>query len=422
MRGRYLSESLQHGFTPNSLEDTFNQRLRWCTGGVQLFRLRFLSSAYWRGKMPLVARVSFFLNFGGDVIFVPLKVLVLFWPTLVALLPQGTLFPVGPPPSAPKWEAYLGNSATVLVLLGIIIGITGLFFMPNRAVAMGATIDVPLSFRLNAITSAGTYLPVQIKSAIDGLCPSKAGSKWNMGAKGGGGRIQGRWHPLGWFHVFFFALHSATLVYAIVMLTCRRCDLLYPDQSTAQYVTIYVFTALFCVLLVAGSCGVLGSYLWPLSARQAYSYSEVEHPKRIAEGGTAQAGLELKLEPPGGPEMQVVLKLDASSRPPPTPRASPRASPRAPHEASSVTFSSSRRGRSLAAPSTMELAARMYSNGRILSTTNVFMNETMSPRTMAEAQGASANRSEPLGTAATSRPVGTTVTTTRPFEVQHDGI
>ena len=56
---------------------------------MQLFRLRFLSSAYWRGKMPLVARVSFFLNFGGDVIFVPLKVLVLFWPTLVALLPQG---------------------------------------------------------------------------------------------------------------------------------------------------------------------------------------------------------------------------------------------------------------------------------------------------------------------------------------------
>ena len=64
LRGRYLAESLQHGFTPNSLADTFEQRLRWCTGGVQLFRRRFCTLYFWRGRMPLLAKLSFFLNFG----------------------------------------------------------------------------------------------------------------------------------------------------------------------------------------------------------------------------------------------------------------------------------------------------------------------------------------------------------------------
>ena len=39
--GRYLHEDLQHGFAPPTLADTYEQRIRWTTGGAQLWRRCF---------------------------------------------------------------------------------------------------------------------------------------------------------------------------------------------------------------------------------------------------------------------------------------------------------------------------------------------------------------------------------------------
>ena len=78
--GRYLHEDLQHGFAPPTLADTFDQRMRWTTGGAQILRLRFLTAAYWFSAMPWKGKLGYFEKWGQSTLAVPLKLLTLFAP------------------------------------------------------------------------------------------------------------------------------------------------------------------------------------------------------------------------------------------------------------------------------------------------------------------------------------------------------
>lgn len=264
--GRYLNEDLQHGHAPDTLKDTFGQRLRWVMGGTQLFSLHYMRiRGYWASKaMSWKAKLAYFAFFGGGSnLMLPLKVWSVVGPALVLTVPHELLYPVVSPGNQGFHDAALLS----MLLATLLFNSAHLILPPDGGQSLRS--------RWNASCAFMTYFPLEMLACARVLTGHKL--HFVVTDKEGPNSInKGRYHPLLWMHVAFGVVYFTYAVLCVEELRIQSMPHRRPlhvrggglhqplDRGMWQ---IYALALLFLSWLLLMLTGVVAAVWKPLPLR-----------------------------------------------------------------------------------------------------------------------------------------------------------
>ena len=280
-KGRYLNESLQHGYAPPTLRDSFNQRCRWMTGGVQLWRCRFSTLAFWRSPhMSFQAKIAYAQHFGGIMgpSHLVMDMLIIFWP-LVCYHPIGShLYPVPPSSTEESFDlAYCTTYAIGALCISIFGAFIALLSTPNLMKWISDHLalhhmDV-LKISLLSFIGSRTYMFVRIRAVFDAYFGSNV---WLMGAKRSSDN--GVWHPLVLGSILLIVYQCSFLGLLVYQIITPKED--WPIILPLHGMIRLKLTALFTFWCLLTSYGVMSAFWVPLPKRKLHAFTEVAEPVR----------------------------------------------------------------------------------------------------------------------------------------------
>eukprot|EP01062_Namystynia_karyoxenos_P047525 TRINITY_DN358_c0_g1_i1.p1 TRINITY_DN358_c0_g1~~TRINITY_DN358_c0_g1_i1.p1 ORF type:complete len:748 (+),score=204.32 TRINITY_DN358_c0_g1_i1:96-2246(+) len=249
---RYLREDLQTGLAPISLADTYDQRVRWITGGAQLVRLRFLKGdvAFEKsGMLSFRQKLSFQLWFGGLSGLVPFRLLMQLTPLFI-LFCHRKMYNFSRFPFLDEFAYACGPTAIILAVAGILL-------QPGRP---------PFWMLLRDTMSSVTYAPCELYGVYTMLTNKQL--KFTVTSKDAGDDVNvGRYHPALHYHFLWMAIYAVLLVYSLFCLFSGV-----PTHSGHRPLIVYGYTAFFLCMWLAMYQAVMSAILVPLPARPRCGY------------------------------------------------------------------------------------------------------------------------------------------------------